>query len=328
MAPEDTRSVQIEARLEEWNVPFDFDEAFPLNKIQTKAYTQVRQAEHRAPKENVEQYALQMGNGAIFPPIILAQNDKAIIDGNTRVAAAKRCGYKTIAAYIVKPANASIARIIGSTLNQFGGARLTGDELIEVASAYLDEGITDAEIARCLGRTAEWARKFRKKAEFDQRVGDHPAAATVRSTVKERLADIPQNVALNMVLDAVAEGTSLDSGTAGKLADAAKATHSDEEAKAVIGEALAALRPMNQAGRAPREATGRALHSAVRQCEKHIESDAKLAELLRGLNVPLVEPAATEYRSVLSHLVLSTGELQAAVNDLLARLPSGAADVA
>jgi hypothetical protein len=52
-----------------------------------------------------------------------------------------------------------------------------------------------------------------------------------------------------------------------------------------------------------------------------------LADVLRRLNVPLVEPAATEYRQVLSRLAASTDELRVAVEDLAGRLPA-AADVA
>ena len=119
----------------------------------------------------VERYTLMMRNGAKFPPIVVATNDKSVIDGNTRIAAARRLGYETIAAYVVKPAYASTARRIGAALNQLSGATLTDEELQAVARDFLEDQVPDGEIARRLGRTPEWARKFRRREEFTARAG-------------------------------------------------------------------------------------------------------------------------------------------------------------
>jgi hypothetical protein len=323
MTVDGTRWVQLEARLEEWNVPFELVEDFELKDIKTKDYSQVRTPEHRAPKEGVEQYALQMANGAIFPPIVLAANDKAIIDGNTRVAAARKNGYKTFPAYLVKPADAAMARVIGSSLNQSGGLRLSGDELQEAAAAFLERRFSDAEIARCLGRTAEWARKFRKRAEFDERAGSHPTAAKLKPTVKERLADIDHDAPFFAALDAI-QDVRMDTTSAAKMVEAASDARSDQAATEAVQKVAAALRPLDQARGVtspPSERRSSGLRRAVNECAKHVALDTKLTETLRTVDVPLVEPAASEYRQVLAKVTASTTALQAAVAELMDRLP-------
>jgi hypothetical protein len=323
MTIEATRWVLLEARLEEWNVPFELVADFELKDIKSKDYSQVRTPEHRAPKESVEQYALQMANGAMFPPIVLAANDKALIDGNTRVAAARKNGYKTFPVYLVKPADAAMARVIGSALNQSGGLRLSGDELEEAAAAFLERGFSDAEIARCLGRTAEWARKYRKRAEFDERAGSHPTAATLKPTVKERLADIDHDAPFLAALDA-AQDVRMDTATAAKMVEAVREARSDQAATEAVRKVAAAQRPLDQARAVTSPPSGRrssGLRRAVSDCAKHVELDRKLTETLRTVDVPLVEPAATEYRQVLGQVTASTTALQAAVAELMDRLP-------
>jgi hypothetical protein len=324
MTGDATRWAQLEARLEEWTVPFELVEDFELKDIKTKDYSQVRTPEHRAPKEGVEQYALQMANGAVFPPIVLAANDKAIIDGNTRVAAARKNGYKTFPAYLVKVADAAMARVIGSSLNQSGGLRLSGDELQEAAAAFLERRFSDAEIARCLGRTAEWARKFRKRAEFEDRAGSHPTAAKLKPTVKERLADIDHDGPFLAALDAI-QDVRMDTASAAKMVEAAREARSDQAATEAVQKVAAALRPLDQARAVtapPSERRSSGLRRAVTQCAKHIEQDKKLMETLRAVDVPLIEPAASQYRQVLGDLVASTSALHAAAAELMDRLPA------
>jgi ParB-like chromosome segregation protein Spo0J len=321
MPTDATRNPAAEAVLDEYGVPYELVD-LDLETIVSKDYSQVRQPEHRAPKDRVDEYALQMANGSKFPPVVIAANDHSVIDGNTRVAAARRNGYAAIPAYVAKVANGAMARVIGAALNQMGGARLTDQELQEAAAAFLEQGFTDQAIARRLGRTAEWARKFRKRSEFDERMGAHPAAATVKVTARERLADIHQDAALNLVLDAVKDkGLKLDTTTAARLVTATKGVHSDAAAIEAVNGELAKLVPLAQGGPEPRERINKALVRAVKACEKHVGTDQKLAAELRALEVPLIEPEASAYRTVLEQLASSTDDLRAAVRDLVERLP-------
>ena len=53
--------------------------------------------EHQYDKDAVEQCATFMRQGIVFPPIVLLLDD--IIDGNTRIAAAKSAGVKVLPAF-------------------------------------------------------------------------------------------------------------------------------------------------------------------------------------------------------------------------------------
>ncbi|HEY2332965.1 MAG TPA: ParB N-terminal domain-containing protein [Acidimicrobiales bacterium] len=296
MTMEATRWIALEALLDEWNVPYELVDGVELSEIQTKDYSQVRNSEHRAPKENVEQYALQMSNGAVFPPIVLAANDHAIIDGNTRAAAARRNGWTSFPAYLIKPADGKRARAIGATINMMGGARLSSIELEACASDFLDAGFVDAEIARRLGRTPEWARKFRKRSEFTARAGEHKGAAQIRPLVAEKLADITLDAPLNAVLDAVAAGRvkKLDRPWADKIVDAVRETRSERGAMDAVAAILDEITPTEQ-GAPPKLRTNQAMARTMKRAEALIDA-------LSVLDVPLVDPLAGQYRDTLVRL--------------------------
>lgn len=314
MATKAIHWAQLEALLVEWDVPFELEPDFDLAGIKPEAtWSQVRVESNRSPKENVEQYALQMSNGAVFPPIVLAANDKAVIDGNTRIAAARRNGRDTFPAYIVHPANDLIARAIGAAVNMVGGERLTSGELQAAARDFLEAGFNDQEIARRLGRTYEWARKFRRQTEFVERAADHPAAGKIKPVVQEKLVDIGLDAPFRLVLDAVGDGVKIDRPTADKLVTAVQATRSEQAAVEATASVLEGLKPMGQANghRTPKERTNRDLQRLITEC-------GKLIVRLHEVHVPLVEPLASEYRQTLLHL-------RTAVDGLITRLP---ADVA
>lgn len=300
---------QLEALLEEWEVPFELVEEFAVADIKVADYSQVRDPGNRSPKENVEQYALQMANGAQFPPVVLAANDKAIIDGNTRVAAARRNGYEKIAVYLVNPANAKMTRAIGAALNMTGGSRLLPGELEKAARDYVEAGFMDAEIARRLGRTAEWARKFRKRDEFAKRTETNPAAKSIRPAVAEKLTDIHLDAPFQIVVDATKD-IKIDRPTADKIVQEIESARSEREAIETATKCIAELRPLNQA-RATREpkdsTTNRALKKLVEQCQQ-------LQARIESLDVPMVEPLAGQYRATLIGV-------RSAIDGLIARLP-------
>jgi ParB-like chromosome segregation protein Spo0J len=305
-----TRSTQAEALFEEWKVPFDLTDNFAIDQIQTQPYSQVRTEEHRAPKANVEQYALQMSNGAVFPPVVLAANDNAVIDGNTRIAAHRRIGRTTIPAYLIKPATATMARAIGAALNMMGGERLSPVEQEQAARDYLEAGFTDAEIARRLGRNTEWARRQRKEQAFNDRAADHPGAAKLNRMTKVHLADVGLDAPLTKVLDAVGDGLSVDSVWAKKIADATTGARSEAAAVQAVDQVLDEIRSVQQA---PEARTAKAKQS--RQMIQAMRKVDTLTKLLTELDVPLIDPMASDYRE-------SLRLLRDAVDGVLGRLPA------
>lgn len=298
--------IQAESLFLDWEIPYELIPELPIESIKTEDYSQVRMSSHRAPADTVERYTLMMRNGAKFPPIVVAANDKAVIDGNTRIAAAKRCGYETVAAYVIKPAYATTARRIGAALNQLNGAALTDEELQSVARDFLEDQMSDVEIGRRLGRTAEWARKFRRREEFVTRAGSHPNFKSIPKAAAEKLVDIPLDAPLIRVLDQ-ADKVKIDRGWATKLADAATAQRSEAASVEAVEAVLAEIAPLQQAGTRKPAAVHDRLRSLVTKLEK-VTGD------LDGVDVPLVQPNAGEYRDRLT-------VCRRTIDALIARLP-------
>jgi ParB-like chromosome segregation protein Spo0J len=284
--------IQAESLFLDWEIPYELIPELAIDSIKTEDYSQVRLSKHRAPADNVDRYTLMMRNGATFPPIVVAANDKSVIDGNTRIAAARRLGYETIPAYVVKPAYASTARRIGAALNQLSGETLADEELQAVARDFLEDQMSDTEIGRRLGRTAEWARKFRRREEFVTRAGSHPNFKSIPKAAAEKLVDIPLDAPLIRVLDQ-ADKVKIDRGWATKLADAATSQRSEAASVEAVEAVLAEITPVQQAGTRKPTAVRDRLHGLVVKLEKVVAE-------LDGIDVPLVQPHADEYRTRLS----------------------------
>lgn len=306
MSYEAIQWIQAESLFIDWEVPYELVGDLPLESIKTEQYSQVRLEKHRAPADNVERYTLMMRNGAKFPPIVVAANDKSVIDGNTRIAAARRLDYETIAAYVVKPAYASTARRIGAALNQLSGATLTDEELQAVARDFLEDQVPDTEIARRLGRTPEWARKFRRREEFTTRAGSHPNFKSIPKAAAEKLVDIPLDAPLLKVLDQ-ADKVKIDRGWATKLADAATSQRSEAASVQAVEAVLAEIAPVQQGGTRKPTVVQDRLRSVVGKLEV-------ITHGLDSLDVPLVQPNAGEYRDRLT-------ACRTAIDALIARLP-------
>ncbi len=172
----------FEAKLREWNLSYEIVPEFEIDKIRRDPTVQVRSGQHIAPKERVDEYAQQMRNGAQFPPILLYKPD-ILIDGNTRIAAAKRVGRKTFPAIVVNARRPEMGKILAASVNQMGGERLTAEEAHEASQLMMQEGYPDPAIARELGRDMTQVRRWR--AERDVR--EHAA----RLELTEKVGQIP-----------------------------------------------------------------------------------------------------------------------------------------
>lgn len=188
---DELRDVRIEGVLRDWNVDFSFEPEFLIKKVDANYDgTQVRSSEHRAPRDMVDEYANQMRNGAVFPPMVATHNGR-LIDGNTRKAAAARNGLETFPIYLVRLPRPDFGPMIGAALNQMGGKRLTPEEAMAVAEAMMREGYADEAIARYLGRSRAMVQNYRREHRYKEaaeRTGVKELA--VSRGVQRHLADI------------------------------------------------------------------------------------------------------------------------------------------
>lgn len=159
------RDTRIEALLEQWNLTFELEQDFPLNKIRKEGATQIRLEAHQAPAQAVDEYTTHMKHGAVFPPIVISHQGY-LVDGNTRLAAISRLGRKSFPVYKVKFAHLGQAKMIGAALNQMGGDRLTEDEIVAAAEVMMKDGYGDDAIARTLGRSISHIRNVRRDRTY------------------------------------------------------------------------------------------------------------------------------------------------------------------
>jgi ParB-like chromosome segregation protein Spo0J len=168
LTPEELQYAPLIAKIRSWNLECETDQEFAIEKIQRSAAAQVREASHIAPSTRVDEYTQQMRNGAIFPPILL-RKPNILIDGNTRLAAAKRVGRKTFPAIIVDVPTPELAKILAASFNQMGGERLTAGEAHEAALLMMQQGYPDQAVARELGRDLSQVRRWRNQRDVIKR---------------------------------------------------------------------------------------------------------------------------------------------------------------
>jgi|GEM_PF-3078306 len=227
------RDTRVEGLLNEWQLPFELDAAFPLARVKVEETTQIRSEAHRAPKGTVDQYATHMNHGAVFPPIVVS-TDGRLIDGNARLAAARILKLKTFPTYKVKFPHLGIAKMIGAALNQLGGDRLADDEIIIAAEAMMDEGYADEAIARTLGRSVSHVRNVRRDRLFRESA-DRIGLSKVRlpKAVARVLAGISHDEPLKAAIALVHRANPAMKDVSRLVNDVEK-TRSDADALAVI----------------------------------------------------------------------------------------------
>lgn len=186
LSPEDLQYAVLQAKLREWNLTYTVEREFPIASVQRESAAQVREASHIAPALRVEEYAQQMRNGAMFPPILL-RTPNVLIDGNTRLGAAKRIGRRTFPAVVVDTKTAEMAKILAAAINQMGGERLTAAEAHEAALLMMRQGYPDPAVARELGRDLSQVRRWRNQHEVEGRAATlglaEPASQIPRNTL-------------------------------------------------------------------------------------------------------------------------------------------------
>lgn len=229
------RDTRIEQLLEAWQLSYELDPNFVLAKVKLNEGVQIRLEEHRAPSTAVDEYVTHMKHGAVFPPIVVSTNG-FLVDGNTRMAACQKLERKTFPAYKVKFAILGQAKMLGAALNQMGGYRLTEEEIVVAAEAYMREGYKDEAIARALGKSMSHIRNVRRDRlyrEAAKRTG--VTELELPKPVRLHLAGIQHDEPFRAAVEAVARAKPAVKDI-GALVDRIENTRSDAEAIAAVHE--------------------------------------------------------------------------------------------
>lgn len=143
-----------------------------LNDIEVTTETQVRE---RICQETVDEYAQEMQEGAIFPPIELVEDGILyfIADGYHRYEAAKKLDKGFIEAN-VRQGSVRDAILIGLSSNHNHGLRLTIDDRRKMVRLLLEDAEwrnwSNAEIAKKCSCSAELVAKIRTSMGVDKEI--------------------------------------------------------------------------------------------------------------------------------------------------------------
>lgn len=207
------RDARFEAVFSRWGLEFEYVSELSLSdELEVLDGAQVRNLSNIAPMEQVDQYTLQMKQGANFPPLVVAKQlrDKTdvLIDGNTRAQAARRNRLPTFPAYRVWPIpDDDFAKLLGAALNQLGGQRLNPEEAYKAAVAAMVSEWTDEQIALELGLSASTVRDWRQREKFRVRaegLGIEDAASKLIRSQEKGLAKISRDEPFKQMVELVA----------------------------------------------------------------------------------------------------------------------------
>ena len=278
MSGASTTQVKPSALVEIERLGFAYSEVpqFDLTRLSEKRRVQVRDPKHYAPKDSVEQYAVAMEHTE-FPPIIVTSDDW-IVDGNTRVGASLLRKNKFFPAIVLEVAwkgastkqqNELVA--LAATLNQQGGARLTKQEIREVASRLVDLGWKAEQIGRAIGLKTAGVTAVRREIDAAaklRRVGVDPNGAMKGPSLRAlgtkdvlALNDVPYKELATLATDA-----SLNAGEITGLAKEMRGTGSDQGAI----DKVQALRTEFADRIKERELTGHGRPPVSRQLRQHL----------------------------------------------------------
>jgi ParB-like chromosome segregation protein Spo0J len=239
--------IQIEAKLRDWLLTYEYVAEFALDEIRVERWTQVRTAEHVADKDTLAEFRTQMTQGAVYPPIVVMEPN-VLVDGNHRVAAAKGLRRKTFPAFVVKFNSVDLAKSFSAAMNQLNGRRLTTQEAYQAAITMMGRGMADEAIAREIGRSPSSVRDMRRQNDFEQRSQAIPEIARlmqekpIPAKAQMKLAQITHDPAFAEAVKVVAE-TRAPAQTVTEIVEAATKARSDADAIVAVRAKRAELAP-------------------------------------------------------------------------------------
>lgn len=258
------RGVSIEAKLDEWNIPFAYDPAMSVADISLLEAVQIRSAEHRVDKRQADEYAEQLRNGAVFPPLLL-HGERILLDGNTRLQAAKQTRRKTIPVYHAQFPNMELGRTLAASMNQQNGRRLTPEEAFAAAVSLLKFGHTEESVARELAYSRTHISNWKRESEFAERAEKAMVTEKGQQLSKpqqRKLADIKQSAPFAAAVDLVS-ATAPSAKDVTDLVKAITSAPSETEAVAAVEERKQSWAP---AGPKPHRPSVTPELGAVRRC--------------------------------------------------------------
>lgn len=246
-----TAGVLIEAKLRDWNLPYEYVADFPMADIRSVDWTQVRIGANVIDGDTVGEFRTHMSHGAVFPPIVL-MDPNIRVDGNHRYAAAKGLRRKVIPAFVVKFASVDVARAFSAAVNQTNGRRLTAEEAARVATTMLGQGMADESIAREIGRSVTFVQSTRRRNEFSTRADRLPEIARlirerpVSAKAQEKLAQVKHEPVFAEAVKLAVEARA-DPKVVAEIVETATSATSDADAISAIHAKRAELAPQGPA---------------------------------------------------------------------------------
>lgn len=270
--------IQIEAKLRDWNIKYDYVPEYPLGEIRAAEWAQVREDAHLQDKETLAEFRTQMTQGAVYPPILLMHPD-VLVDGNHRVHAARGLRRKTFPAFVAHFNSVDLAKTFAAAMNQLNGRRLSPAEAYQAALTMMNRGMADEAVAREIGRSVEMVRQMRRQKEFGERSAANPeiaaSAATIPQKQQVKLAQISHDPAFVEAVKVVAESKP----SAATVSEIVKAATSARDDTAAIDAVRAIRADLAPAGPPPFRVT---IPAEVRM------ASAQLSGLLKYAENPLV----------------------------------------
>lgn len=267
-----TLGLQIEAKLADWQIAYEYVSEFPLDDVRLADWAQVREATHIADKDSLAEFRTQMGEGAVYPPIVLMHPD-VLVDGNHRLNAAKQLRRRTFPAFVARFTTVDMAKSFAAAMNQINGRRLTAAEAYEIALTMFEMKLDDQAVAREIGRSQETVRQMRRRKEFAERsdrLGISEAAEPVKDSARVKLASIDHDPVFARATKIVAEARP-GMADVKKIVKAAEEASSDSEALEALERVRAELAP---AGPPPNRVT---IPAELKQARMYLGGLVKLA---------------------------------------------------
>lgn len=224
----------FERKFELHGIKWELIDSFPLDSMKKRDSIQVRSHSPIAPADQVNRYVMAMQAGQDFPPVVLWGD--LIIDGNTRIAAARKMGWTHFSAYRVQCKNERAAIILGAALNQINGRPLADIEARESALLMMDDGYSDEYIAREVQVHAGKVRRWRREEETYRRaekLGIQEQVSKLSGNRRQKLAGVTHEAPFVELVSALNEREP-SSDQFNAAIDSVMKASSDEEAANVV----------------------------------------------------------------------------------------------
>lgn len=168
-APADhpARRAEVERLLRTHGVPWEFRTRVPVHDLRVAPDSQVR-INLAADPALVEQYAVGMKRGDIFPALVIEDGGR-IVDGNTRHAALREADRDATPAYIIGRIDRAVRTLLAAELNQMNGARLTDTEQRLLAVQLRTQGMSINDISARLKRSTKSVTTWLRERDFARR---------------------------------------------------------------------------------------------------------------------------------------------------------------